>query len=153
MALSEIRKSVREVSIGSLPRQAIADWRKAAKFTGPDDFLFWIGRTHRLTCTMRSRGTSSPLRPAWDSRPSPGTTFGIRSPRGGAGQASRPKRREPARAQLGADDPRDVYSHVDDRASETAIIEHYAWPESAVMQQIWNPEREPVAVAPIAEII
>jgi hypothetical protein len=47
----------------------------------------------------------------------------------------------------------DVYSHVDDRASEAAMIEHYAWPESAVMQQIWNPEREPVAVAPIAEVV
>ena len=29
----------------------------------------------------------------------------------------------------------DVYSHADDRASEAAMIERYAWPESAVVVQ------------------
>lgn len=36
------RKSAREVSIGPLTQRAIEDWRRVAKFTGSDDFVFGI---------------------------------------------------------------------------------------------------------------
>lgn len=128
------RKSAREVSIGPLTQRAIEDWRRVARFKGPDDFVFGIRKNTPIdlhnAVARHVKPTAAGLGlPAisWHDLRHTYTTWGRR-----AGIKA-----ETMRDQLGHSSvlmTLDVYSHADDRAGEAAMIERYAWPESAVVQ-------------------
>jgi integrase len=119
-------KSNRTVSIGPVVQQAIKDWRKAAKFTGPDDFVFAIRKNapvdlrhavaRHVKPACRRLGLSNT---SFHSLRHTYTTWGRR-----AGVAA-----EAMRDQLGHSSvlmTLDVYSHVDERDSIAKAIEKYA---------------------------
>ena len=123
-------KSKREVSIGPLTQKAMEEWRSVARFKGPDDFMFAI-----RTNTPIDLHTAVPrhIKPAalrigipvvsWHDLRHTYTTWGRR-----AGIKA-----ETMRDQLGHSSvlmTLDVYSHAQDRATEAAMIERYAWPDA-----------------------
>jgi len=123
-------KSNREVSIGPMAQKAIGEWRRMAKFTGPDDFMFGI-RTN--TPIDLHTAVARHLKPAalkigiavmsWHDLRHTYTTWGRR-----AGIKA-----ETMRDQLGHSSvlmTLDVYSHAEDCAAEAGMIEKYAWPEA-----------------------
>ena len=122
-------KSRRSVSIGPTTRKALEEWCSVAKFKGADDFLFAI-RTN--TPIDLHNAVARHIKPmcrklgipevSWHDLRHTYTTWGRR-----AGVKA-----EAMRDQLGHSSvlmTLDVYSHTEDRESEAALIERYAWPE------------------------
>ncbi len=121
-------KSKREVSIGPIAQQAIDEWRRQAKFTGPNDFMFAIRTNSPIDLHT---AVARHLKPAalradvpvvsWHDLRHTYTTWGRL-----AGIKA-----ETMRDQLGHSSvlmTLDVYSHAQDRRAEAALIEHFASP-------------------------
>jgi len=120
------RKSRRRVSIGPLVQQPLERWRKQAKFTAPEDFVF-AARTGRPIDLHNAAARH--VKPAcvklglpplsWHDLRHTYTTWGRR-----AGVDA-----EAMRDQLGHESVQvtlDIYSHVDVRESEARRVEEYA---------------------------
>ena len=119
------RKSHRKVSIGPEVQKALEGWRKQAKFTNPEDFVFAIrtntpvdlhnavARHVKPTCVK----LGIPLL-SWHDFRHTYTTWGRK-----AGVEA-----EVMRDQLGHESVQvtlDIYSHIDEREAQAGQIEHY----------------------------
>ena len=120
------RKSRRQVSIGPGVQKALEDWRKQAKFTNPDDFVFAL-RTN--TPMDLHNAVARHVKPAcvklgiplmsWHDFRHAYTTWGRK-----AGVEA-----EVMRDQLGHESVQvtlDIYSHIDDREAQARQVEDYA---------------------------
>ena len=121
------RKSRRRVAIGRGLSEVLEAWRKQAKFTGADDFVFGIrtnspidlhnviARHIKPTCVKLGLPLVS-----WHDFRHTYTTWARR-----AGVNA-----ETMRDQLGHSSVKitlDIYSHLDDREKDAALIEGYGW--------------------------
>jgi integrase len=124
-------KSKREVSIGPMTQQAIEQWRKMARFKGPNDFMFGI-RTN--TPIDLHTAVARHIKPAalrigisaisWHDLRHTYTTWGRRA--GIKAETMRDQLRHSSVLMT-----LDVYSHAQDRVGEAKLIENYAWNDEA----------------------
>ena len=126
--LPKTPKSKREVSIGPIAQAAIDEWRKQAKFTGSNDFMFAIRTNSPIDLhTAVARHLKPAARRAgvpvvsWHDLRHTYTTWGRLA-------GIKP---ETMRDQLGHSSvlmTLDVYSHAQDRRAEAVMIERFACP-------------------------
>ena len=120
------RKSRRRVAIGPAVQKVLEDWRKQAKFTQPEDFIFAIRTNNPIDL---HNAVARHVKPAcvrlgipllsWHDLRHTYTTWGRE-----AGVKA-----EVMRDQLGHGSVQvtlDIYSHVDDRETEARQVEEYA---------------------------
>ncbi len=121
------RKSSRKVAIGQGLQLELENWRKQAKFTEPEDFVFSVRTNSPIDL---KNATARHVKPAcaklglplmsWHDFRHTYTTWGRR-----AGVKA-----ETMRDQLGHESVQvtlDIYSHADSRDAEAAQIEAYGW--------------------------
>ena len=126
LALPRVAKSRRKVSIGPEVQKALEDWRKQAKFTDPEDFVFAV-RTN--TPVDLHNVVARHVKPvcvklgvpllSWHDFRHTYTTWGRK-----AGVEA-----EVMRDQLGHESVQvtlDIYSHIDERETHAGQIEQYA---------------------------
>ena len=124
-------KSAEEVGIGPLVQQALEDWRKVAKFTAPDDFVFAV-RTNTpldmhnvaadyLKPTARKLGLGNL---SWHDLRHTFCTLGRRA-------GVEPEEMREMMRHRSVSTTLDIYSHLaEDKAAIAARIEGFAWPET-----------------------
>ena len=116
----------RQVRVGPVVQQALAEWREVAPFTAPDDFVFSIKTNSSITLKNAIERHTQPAcrrldipEVSWHDLRHRYTTWGRR-----AGV-----RAEAMRVQLGhasVTTTLDIYSHVDDSDGVAEAIERYA---------------------------
>ena len=129
LGIPKTPKSTRTVAIGPMVEQALAAWRKQARFTEDDDFMFAIKTNTPIDL---KNAVDRHVKPACKRLGLPAVSWhDFRRTYTTWGRMAGVKA-ETMRDQLGHTSvvmTLDVYSKVEDRSREAALIEEYAFPK------------------------